>query len=159
MRWIRSAWVAILLVPTSVLLAVVIIRLPPADMEFFDPIYQDCLLAGGQCDIDFTRYADFAWERMAFVRMWADPTATAAALGIPSFYMEEFNNGIFFMQGDRIVHQVLIPYEVERPSNHAVFMDFGDSPVKFFVCSRAQAVFHGVIEDFEGYRNVWLTAR
>lgn len=128
-------------------------------MEFFDPIYQDCLLEGGQCDVDFTRYTDFEWERMAFVRMWADPTETAAALGVPSFFMEEFYDGIFFMRDDKIVHEVLIPYEVEHPSNHTVFMDFGDKPAKHYVVPRASAVFHAVIEDHEGYQNVWLSPK
>ena len=127
-------------------------------MLLFKPIEERCDSASTPCRIRLSDVTDFEWDHAGFVRMQAPPPQAAAALGVRSLSMPEFEDWIVFVKGGEVVKVDKRPYHPERPFDRTVFLDFAGSKDRWRIFARSEATFDVEISQSGALRNILLRA-
>lgn len=104
----------------------------------------------GVCDISLKEITDFKWDKAVIFQVGNSDEEISNALGIKYEGPTDLMSGLVFVLDHKIVHEELIPYQTEHPTNLQIFIEKKAKDLNCVAFTLENAVLKGSKEELDG---------
>ncbi|MNM56775.1 hypothetical protein D3C81_679540 [compost metagenome] len=104
----------------------------------------------GTCDISLKEITDFKWDKVVIFQVGSSDEEISSALGIKYEGPTDLISGLVFVLDHKIVHEELIPYQTEHPTNLQIFIEKKATDPNCVAFTLENAVLKGSKEELDG---------